>query len=103
MKERKTAAQIKAEKEANPKGKRAVPLRPHYVVPNKLKELRTAAGLSLGDVEAGSGVGSQTVASAEDGGDISLSRAMCLAAFWEQPIAEIWTGEVQEKAAEAAA
>lgn len=101
MKERKTAAQIKAEKEANPKGKRAVPLRPHYVVPNKLKELRDAAGLSLGDVEHGSGVGSQTVASAEDGGDISLSRALALAAFWEMKINDIWTGEILEKPAEA--
>lgn len=94
---KKTAAQIAAEKAANPKGKREVPLRPHYVVPNKLKELREAAKLSLGDVEAGSGVGSQTVASAEAGGDVSLSRAMALAAFWELPINEIWTGEIQEK------
>jgi DNA-binding XRE family transcriptional regulator len=97
---KKTAAQIKAEKEANPKGKREVPLRPHYVVPNKLKELRDTAGLSLGDVESGSGVGSQTVASAEAGGDVSLSRAMALACFWELSINEIWTGEIQEKAAE---
>jgi predicted transcriptional regulator len=98
---KKTAAQIKAEKEANPKGKRAVPLRPHYVVPNCLAKLRSDAGLSLGDVESGSGVGSQTVSSAEEGGDISLSRAMALAAFWEQSIGEIWTGEIQEKPAEA--
>lgn len=98
---KKTAAQIAAEKAANPKGKREVPLRPHYVVPNKLADLRKKAGLSLGDIEAGCGVGSQTARSAEEGGDISLSRAMALAQFWEMSISDIWTGEIQEKAATA--
>lgn len=94
---KKTAAEIKAEKEANPKGKRAAAARTHYECPNQLKKLREDAKLSFGDVASGSGVGAQTISSAEDGSDISLSRALALAAFWEMTVEEIWDGEVVEK------
>jgi DNA-binding XRE family transcriptional regulator len=98
----KSAAQIAAEKAANPSGRRAPPKRTHYRVGNCLKDLREKQGLSRADVENGSGVGSQTVASAESGGDVTISRAMRLAAFYERKIEDIWDGS-EEPIAEAAA
>jgi DNA-binding XRE family transcriptional regulator len=94
----KTASQLAAEKAANPTGKRAAPQRRHFNCPNKLAELREKSGLSLGDVEKSTGVGSQTISAAEKGGDVSISRALTLAKFWEMPLTDIYTGEVNEAA-----
>lgn len=87
-----TADEIAKEKAASPSGKRNPPRRTHYKVGNVLADLRDKAGLSLSDVENGSGVGSQTVASAENGGDVSISRAMRLAAFYGRKVDEVWDG-----------
>lgn len=88
----KTAEEVAKSKAANPSGRRAPPRRTHYKVGNCLADLRAKAGLSLADVEDGCGVGSQTIKSAEDGGDISMSRALRLSAFYGRSVNDIWDG-----------
>lgn len=98
---KKTAAELAKEKAANPTGKRNVNRNiKHYTIQNCLKECREANKLSLGDVQACTGVGAQTVSGAEEGGDIGLSRALMLAAFYEKKVEEIWTGQPVEKEVE---
>lgn len=87
-----TAAEIASEKAQNPSGRRSPTKRTHYNVGNCLKKLREDMKLSLADVANGCGVGSQTISAAEDGGDITVSRAMRLSAFYDRKFDEIWDG-----------
>lgn len=103
----KTAKQMaaeKAEREAAklagkkaPTGQRTVK---HYMIANKLKQLREDQKLSVSDVAKATGIGTQTISSVESGSDIGLSRALMLSAFYEMPVNEIWTGEPVEKGAD---
>lgn len=64
----------------------------------RLRDKRTKMGLSLRDVEKGTGVSAPTISRAERGDDLILSHAVALARYFGVAVEELWKPIAKEKA-----